>query len=59
MTGGSCRVQTAEQEGPSGPRAQLLLTRQLLSLPTLMDVCILYGAENPAMMQQLLSQVRV
>lgn len=54
----TCRVQSAGEGGPAGPRAQLLRKRQLLSLPKLLDICVLYGADNAQLLQQLLSQVR-
>lgn len=58
ICGGPCRAQSAGEGGEVGPRPQLLRRRQLLSLPKLLDVCVLYGADNMQLLQPMLSQVR-
>lgn len=51
-----CSVCAAGQQ-PGGGAA--LARRGLLNVPKLLDVAVLYGADNPALTQQLLAEVRM
>ena len=49
----------AQPRGTGEARAPLLYNRRLLSVPKLLDVCALYGRDNPALTGQLLQQASV
>lgn len=53
-----CRV-TPEPGAPSdGERAAVLQRQGLLSVPQLLDACVLYGPSNPQLAQRLAQQVQ-
>ena len=52
-----CRV-TVEPGGPSArDQASMLYNDWLLDMPKLLDIAVLYGRENPALVQQLMQKV--
>ena len=54
----ACRV-TVQQGGPSAQdQASMLYNDWLLDMPKLLDIAVLYGRDNPALVQQLMQKVR-
>ncbi len=54
----ACSAQTAaEDSGQAARRTTAVRKLQLLNLPKLLDVCSLYGADNPQLVQRLVAQV--
>ena len=54
----ACSAQTATEDGGQAARRTTAVRKlQLLNLPKLLDVCSLYGADNPQLVQQLVVQV--
>ena len=53
----ACRV-TVEPGGlPADKQAALLYNKWLLDMPKLLDIAVLYGRDNPALVQQLMQMV--
>ena len=54
----ACSAQTAtEDSGQAARRTTVVRKLQLLNLPKLLDVCSLYGADNPQLVQRLAAEV--
>ena len=54
----TCRV-TVQPGGPSAQnQASMLYNAWLLDMPKLLDIAVLYGRDNPALVQQLMHKVR-
>jgi hypothetical protein len=51
-------VRLAAEGGDASDRANLVRNRNMLSMPKLLDVCVLYGHDNPALTRQLVEQAR-
>ncbi len=52
-------TQTAGEDiGQAARRAASARKLQLLNLPKLLDICSLYGSDNPQLVQQLVAQAR-